>query len=94
MFKAAISFFLRDIKSAHASIPAATCAEVKARAHDIRGVAASMLMRTNCSIPSILRAARWKTHSVFADHYLQEIVQREDDVFSLGPVVAAGHVVA
>ena len=94
MSKAAISFFLRDIKSAHASIPAATCAEIKARAHDIRGVAASMLMRTNCSIPSILRAARWKTHSVFADHYLREIVRREDDVFSLGPVVAAGHVVA
>lgn len=94
MSKAAISFFLRDtIKSAHASFPDSTCPEIKVRAHDIRGIATSMLMRKNCSVPTILRAARWRTHSVFADHYLRDIVRQEGDVFTLGPVVAAGHIV-
>ena len=69
MSKAAISFFLRDtIRSAHVSTPDSTCHEIKVRAHDIRGIAASMLLWKNCSVPTILRAAPWKTRSVIADH--------------------------
>ena len=94
MSKAAISFFLRDtIKSAHASVPDATCLELKVRAHDIRGIATSMLLWKNCSVPTILKAANWRTHSVFADHYLRDLVRKEGDVFALGPIVAAGHIV-
>ncbi|XP_045102555.1 uncharacterized protein LOC123498985 [Portunus trituberculatus] len=94
MSKAAISYFLRDtIKSAHEAISDSVCLEVNARAHDICGIAASMLLWENCSVPTILKAAHWKTHSVFADHYLRNIVRKEGDVFSLGPVVAAGHIV-
>lgn len=94
MSKAAISFFLRDIiKEAHATIPDVICPEIKVKAHDIRGMAASMLLWKNCSIPSILKAARWRTHSVFANHYLKDISRKEGDVFSLGPFVSAGHVV-
>ena len=93
MSKAAISYFLRDtIKSAHEAVSASTCLEVKVKAHDIRGIAASMLLWKNCSVPSILQAARWRTHSVFADHYLRDVAREDEDVFSLGPVVAAGHV--
>ncbi|XP_045129198.1 uncharacterized protein LOC123514973 [Portunus trituberculatus] len=82
MSKAAISYFLRDtIKSAHEAISDSVCLEVNARAHDIRGIAASMLLWENCSVPTILKAARWRTHSVFADHYLRDIVRKEGDVF-------------
>ena len=37
--------------------------------------------------------ARWRTHLVFTDHYLCDIARKEDDVFALGPVVAAGDIV-
>ncbi|MPD02569.1 hypothetical protein E2C01_098160 [Portunus trituberculatus] len=94
MSKTAISFFLRDtIKSAHASFLDSSCRELKVRAHYIRGIATSMLMWKNCSVLTILRAACWRTPSVFADHYLREIVRQEGDIFALSPVVAAGHVV-
>ncbi|MPC41220.1 hypothetical protein E2C01_034807 [Portunus trituberculatus] len=94
MSKAAISFFLWDtIKSSHASFPDSSCHELKVRAHSICGIATSMLMWKNCSVPTILRAACWRTHSFFADHYLREIVRQEGDIFALGPVVTAGHVV-
>ncbi|MPC68305.1 hypothetical protein E2C01_062503 [Portunus trituberculatus] len=94
MSKAAISFFLRNtIKSAHASFPDSSCCELKVRAHDIRGIATSTLLWKNCSVLTILRAACWRTPLVFADHYLREIVRQEGDIFTLGPVVAAGHVV-
>ena len=95
MSKAALSFFLRDtIRSAHHSFPDAAGPVLRVRAHDIRGMATSLLLWRNCSIPEILRAARWKTRSVFADHYLREIMRREEDVFSLGPIVAADHIVS
>ena len=80
MSKAAISFFLRDtVRAAHASFP--------------EDVATSMLFWKNCSIASILEAACWRTHSVFVNHYLRDFQRQEGDVFSLGPVVAAGNLV-
>ena len=67
--KAALSYFLREtIKSAHASLPEHLCSEIKVKAHDIRGIATSMLWWKNKPLSSILAAACWKTHSVFADH--------------------------
>ncbi|MPC66072.1 hypothetical protein E2C01_060215 [Portunus trituberculatus] len=58
MSKAEISFFLQDtIKSAYTSFPDSSCCELKVRGHDIRGIATSMLMWKNCSVPTMLRAA-------------------------------------
>ena len=79
-------------QSAHASIPASSCSALQIHAHDVNEVAACILMRTNSSIPSILRAARWRTPSVFIKHYLWEIVWREDFAPPLTPVVVAGYV--
>ena len=52
-----------------------------------------MLWWKNKPLSSILAAACWKTCSVFADHYLRDIQRMEEDVFALGPIVAAGDVV-
>lgn len=57
----------------------------------IHGIAASMLLWKNCCVPTILRTDHWRTHSVFADHFLWEIVRQEGGVFALGPVVAIEH---
>ena len=88
--KAAISSFLWDtVKAAHESFPEDLCPLFKVRAHDIRGIATSMLLWKNCSIAFILEAACCRAHSVFVDCYLRDI-QRQEDVFALGSVVAAG----
>ena len=93
MSKAALSFFLRDtIKGAHESVPASSFPLLKVRAHDIRGIATSLLLWKNKPISSILSAACWKTRSVFADHYLRDIQRQEGDFFALGPIIAAGEV--
>ena len=93
MSKAAISFLRDTVRAAHASFPENLCPLFKVRAHDVRGVATSMLLWKNCSIASILEAACWRTHSVFVNHYLRDIQRQEGDVFTLGPVVAAGNLV-
>ncbi|XP_045101307.1 uncharacterized protein LOC123498206 [Portunus trituberculatus] len=94
MSKAAISFFLQDtIKTAHESFPEELGPLFKVWAHDIRGIATSMLLWKNSSVASILEAACWKTHSVFVDYYLCDIQRQEGDVSALGPVIAAGDLV-
>lgn len=94
MSKAAMSFFLKEvIKTAHDRVPEASLRDMRVRAHDIRGVATSILMSQNISIQKILKAASWRTRSVFANHYLSDVSRRVEDVYSLGPVVAAGQVV-
>ena len=91
--KAALSFFLREtIKMAHESLPEELCPLLKVRAHDIRGIATSLLLWKNKSISSILDAACWKTPSVFVDFYLKDFQRREGDVLALGPFVAAGDI--
>lgn len=93
MSKAAISFLLRaTIKEAHAAFPDSAGPEFRVRAHDVRGIATSMLLWKNCSIPAILRAGHWRSRSVFADRYLRDLAREDGDLFTLGPVVAAGHV--
>ena len=93
MSKATISFFLRDtVMAGQESFPEDLCLLCKVRAHDIRGIATSVLLWKYCSIAYILEAACRRTHSVFMDYYLRDI-HRQEDVFALGPVVAAGDLV-
>ncbi|MPC47737.1 hypothetical protein E2C01_041493 [Portunus trituberculatus] len=64
------------------------------QAHYIQGFAISLLHWKNRSVPSMLEAPSWKTHSVFVDYYLRDIQREEGDVFALGPVLTAGDLVA
>lgn len=94
MSKNALSFYLRTtIREAHEACLDSVCDLLRVRTHDIRGIATSMLMWRNCSVASILQAACWKTASVFATYYLSDVQREQDDVMSLGPVVAAGSIV-
>ena len=89
--KAAISFFLRQlIRSAHKDFPDSLAPTLRVRAHDIRGVATSLLWSINRAVSDVMAVACWRTQSVFANHYLSSIQRVQDDVFSIGPIVAAG----
>ena len=93
--KNAISFFIKElIQEAHRELNEDHLAPLKVRAHDVRGVATSLSFASNLSLSSILEAATWKTHSVFAIHYLKEVQIVYESCRALGPVVSAGTLVA
>ena len=43
------------------------------KAHDIRGVAASVAFKLNAYITEIMKAATWKSPSTFANFYLKDV---------------------
>lgn len=92
--KNALSYLLREtILQAHQSLDEDHMRPLRVRAHDIRGIAASLNLWRNRSVSSVLEAASWKTPSVFVNHYLRDVERTDGDTFSLGPIVAAGDIV-
>ena len=64
------------------------------QAHSIRGVATSVSFLRNWVVSKVLEAAPWKSNSVFAFFYLNDVSYVIEGLRSLGPFVAAGQVVA
>ncbi|MPD00165.1 hypothetical protein E2C01_095621 [Portunus trituberculatus] len=63
------------------------------KAHEVRAVVTSALIKKIRSIPAVLRAGTWKSMSTFATVYLMDITHQYLDIFSLGPVVLALRVI-
>ena len=66
----------------------------RVKAHDVRALAASLAFKGGVSLDSILSACYWKCHGTFANFYLKDVCWQIDEVFKLGPLVAAQHVVS
>lgn len=62
------------------------------KAHQTRGVAASLALITNASLDEIMNACSWKAHTTFSSFYLKDLALIRDEMHHLGPVIAAGHV--
>ena len=60
------------------------------RAHDIRGVATSLIYYSNLSLSNFMRVATWKSNCVFASLYLKEVSATQDNIRQFGPLVIAG----
>ena len=91
--KAFISRLIKElILSAHREVDEADLPIFRVRAHDVRGVAASVALLRNVALADILASACWRTSSVFVSRYLKGIAVRYGDQSSLGPLVAAGSV--
>ena len=89
--KNAISFFLRDLivdagalGSDEGPVP---------RAHSIRGVSASLAFHKNWAVKEVLKAATWKSNSVFSSFYLKDVSFVWENCKSLGPFISAGQVI-
>ena len=89
--KNALSFFLREVISGAGAVLEPSGTE---RAHSIRGVSTSVSFLWNWSVSKVLQAATWKSNSVFASFYLNDISYVFEGFCSLGPFVAAGQIVA
>ena len=71
LFKAAISDVLQQlIHPAQEQFPDHLEHTLQVKAHDIQGVATSLLWSTNKAFLEVLVVAYWRTQSVFTTHYL------------------------
>ena len=63
------------------------------RAHDVRAMAASLAFKGGISLEHVLSSCYWKSHNTFTNFYLKDICWENDDIFKLGPIVSAQHIV-
>ena len=89
MSKNAMSFFLRQLITESGAVSSS----VPPRAHDIRGIAATLNYYSNLSISAIKEAATWKSNRVFAMRYLEDMSATRSRLKDMGPLIAAGSAV-
>ena len=63
----------------------------KVEGQHLRVAAASQALAKNIPIDRILLAANWASHNTFTSHYLRNMTAIQDDMMSLGPIIAAQH---
>ena len=61
--------------------------------HEIRAVGPSYAFYQNTSLENILEQCRWAHPNTFTDFYLRDLAGKENDLFSLPPVMTAGSMV-
>ena len=61
--------------------------------HEVRAFASSLAFRGTMELEEVLRACTWRNATTFTSHYLRDISTCSNNLFSLGPVVAAQRVV-
>ena len=88
--KNAISFYLRKLIVDTGALGADE--GPTPRAHSIRGVSASLAFHRNWAVKEVLKAATWRSNTVFASYYLKDVAYVWDGFSSLGAFVAAGQI--
>ena len=63
------------------------------RAHDVRAMAASLAFKGRISLEQVLSSCYWRSHNTFTNFYLKDICWENENIFKLGPIVSAQHVV-
>ena len=66
----------------------------RVKAHDVRALSASLAFKGGVSLDEILNCCFWKSHGTFTNFYLKDLCWHNDNIFKLGPIVAAQHVVS
>ena len=66
---------------------------VRITAHEIRALAASWKATNSIPLEDVLRTASWKNATTFTSHYLRDLCQQQDGLYSLGPLVAAERII-
>jgi len=60
------------------------------RAHEIRGIAHSLVFRGCVALEDLIVSGSWKSHTTFTDKYLKDLTELDDEnLCRLGPIVAA-----
>ena len=63
------------------------------KAHEVCAIASSWAYVNQVRLEDILAAASWSSAGVFQGSYLRDMSAVADQIYTLGPVVAAQHVI-
>ena len=63
------------------------------KAHEVRAIASSWSIFNSSSLSEILSAGFWRSNNTFFNHYLRSMPQHCDNLYALGPLVSAQHVI-
>lgn len=66
-------------------------ADLSVKAHDVRGLAASWARLSNVSLDEVMSACSWRSHNTFTNFYLKDLARVQEDMYKLGPLIAAKH---
>ena len=75
---------------AHREVDRQDLPRMRVKAHDVRGVSASLAAYRGVPLARILDAACWRTPSVFVGRFLKGVAISYGGISSQGPLVAAG----
>ena len=93
--KNAISSWIKHvIADSHKSLDDNTTYSLARPAHEIRAIASSLCLYKNVAVESILEQCRWKNQSTFTSFYLRDVATTSDNALRMGPLMAAGTVIA
>ncbi len=92
--KVTISNWVKEvIKSAHESATDTDANLIRVSTHELRALATSILFKHTHSLNAVMEAACWRNHNTFSHFYLRDITKTNDDIMSLGPIVAGQGIV-
>ena len=66
----------------------------KVKAHEVRAISASLAFKGGIALDDILNSCYWRSHGTFTNFYLKDVCWHNNDVFKLGPIVSAQHIVS
>ena len=82
------------IKFAYNSVPAEDWNLLRVRPHELRALSTSWAFLHHAPLDEVLSAAFWRSATTFSSFYLRSFSTEIDDMYALGPIVAAQAVVA
>ena len=82
------------IRFAYASLSDAQLPMFHLRPHELRALSSSWAYANHIPLDDVLRAAFWRHSSTFSSFYLRSFSAQRDNLFMLGPIVAAQQVVS
>ena len=92
--KATISQWIKNtVKLAYESANSDLLKLNRVKAHDVRSLASSLAFRGGVPLDEIMVSCFWRSHGTFTNFYLKDVCWHNDKVFSLGPIVAAQHII-
>ena len=77
------------IRKAYAGLSNWDMKMMKIKAHEVRALSSTWAYLNSVPLDEVMRAAYWHSESTFSSFYLRSLGSQENDLRSLGPLVAA-----
>ena len=82
------------IRASYSQLSNVDLSFLRIRPHELRALSTSWAFINYTPLDDILRAAYWRNSSTFSSFYLRSFSSQQDNLFSLGPVVASQSVIS